>query len=235
MEYKKHDKDAILSDLYSQDSIEKELLLPPDVRTHYVSLVIQPPKRLRQCISIDALHWIDGWDSNTYYIQLPDTFHVTLMGFGGIGKLGRYVGDILTSLNKQVHEMREENLVFERAEIGRSGINVSVTAETTAWLKALGDACGVEAKVGSLSVIRYRNDEAKRDTLVEQLEELSESSDYSYQARFAIKEMELSLVRLDKMAYYFTPLSRFDGLSEDRGQDASDGAQRDRTPSAECW
>ncbi|MGA1870257.1 MAG: hypothetical protein ACMUJM_17095 [bacterium] len=215
MKYRKN-KQEILAGLFEQKDLRKELALPPDIRLHYLSIVVLLPLGISRNLTMDALDWVKSWNHGCYYIQRTDSMHLTLAEIGSISGSQTPLQDIIRRTDNYLatNTPRKIHLKLTEAKIGSSGINCHIEPahdEIEDWLEHFGREFP-ELKIKpltnrSISLVRYLIPKPNfKDDIRDSLARL-EPVDATYNQ--PIKLNELLLVRLDKVAQYFQALHQF--------------------------
>lgn len=215
MKYRRPAKE-ILNNLYEQKGLGESLRLPPDIRTHYASIVVRLPEDPRRQLASDAIDWTRGWDQRLYYIQRADTLHLTLVDLGPLNRVAKPLSEVVEKVTEVINTVkRRPSFELVEPEIARSGINCRIEANAELeWLvSALYEKLGLEEKKlsdRSISLVRYllpEPEDKSKERLKELLQELAKKEVKSCNEKVSVKEIQL--VRLDKVAEYFQVLHQF--------------------------
>ncbi len=208
--------EAILNSLYEQKGLGESLRLPPDIRTHYASIVVRLPEDPRRQLASDAIDWTRGWDQRLYYIQRADTLHLTLVDLGPLNRVARPLSEVVEKVTEVIKTTvkRRPSFKLVEPEIGRSGINCRIEANVeleqlvSAFYKKLGLEEEKKLSTRSISLVRYLLPGPEdRERLKELLQELAKKAVEPYGEQVSVKEIQLA--RLDKVAEYFQVLHQF--------------------------
>lgn len=214
MEYRK-DKKEILSKLYVQPGLEDALALPPDLRPHYLSLVLRLPIEDSRKLIRKAIDWTNNWSHHSYYVQRHDTLHITLVDIGTTCSFQSSLQELVEKLKQFLENSKPPSIsvTLKEAKIGSSGINCELISEDELddWIANMGKAISVgkvkKLKDRSISLVRYRTQGDHEWDLIRNFFANLESVDASFDDDVSFNE--LSLVRLDKVAQYFDVLHTF--------------------------
>ena len=214
MEYRKG-KEQTLKELYVQPGLEDALILPADLRPHYLSLVLRIADDHSQKLIRRSIDWINDLSYHSFYIQRHDTLHITLVDIGKVWSFQsslQVICDRLTQFLKE-SDLQKIKVMLDQAKIGSSGINCELAYDDKldSWISSLGESLSVgtvkKLKARSISLIRYRAQSDKDWRSIRQHLTILESVDAKFDAEVSFNE--LSLVRLDKVAQYFDVLHTF--------------------------
>jgi hypothetical protein len=210
----RRDQQKTLTSLYEQPGLAWDLIHPPDIRPHYLSIVACLPKDISQRLILDAVGWVNNWAKNSYYIQRSSSLHLT---FAEILSTPPSLRVAIQKLKEYIAANSPKVICIKltSAKIGASGINCHVESADQHTTKFVADLKNhfseftiknVEDR--SISLIRYlfRDGQHSKKVIGNALNELKDArAKYDILLEFR----ELNLVRLDKVAQYFELLHTF--------------------------
>ena len=214
MNYRKS-RPATLCGLYEQEDLTRELALPPDMRTHYLSIVVLLPLEICRNMTIDALDWVNRWNPMCYYVQRTDSMHLTLAEIRSISDSKTSLRDIIQRVDDYLATSSPGSIQIKLTEamIGSSGINCHVEPvdKTKDWLEKFGrkfpELTVKPLNNRSISLVRYIFPEPSFKEVFRYYLARLEPVNATYNQLITLDK--LFLVRLDKVAQYFQALHQF--------------------------